>query len=278
MRIHPADPGLYLVELSDLRTSPLPPQVQENLEPIQTIVDWATDYLCRPHPELGRTGAVCPFTQPSLRRNLFFLTVMRGADLQLEDVEEVVRAYRDWFLEMPPSDPRTAQYKTVNIIFPDLPQAAWKTLIEEAQDRLKGEYVPHGIMIGEFHPGPPEKAALWNPDFRPLRCPLPMLVIRHMVPTDFVFLKDRQDFMSAYLRLQGDRIPPKIAGDVRAVAASYGLALPGEVVVPPAEAVIPTECPAHAHAAAAVESVCPAHAVIETALPSSEPALTSSGA
>lgn len=267
MRIHPADPRLYLVELSDFREDPPPAQVQENLEPLRTIVDWATDYLCRPHPQLGRTGAVCPFTQPSLRRNVFFLTVVRGADLRLGDVEELVRAYRDWFIDMPPTDPRQAQYKTVNIIFPDLPPEAWKTLIEATQERLKSEYVPRGIMIGEFHPGPPDKAALWNPDFRPLRCPLPMLVIRHMVPTDFVFLRDRQDFMSAYLRLQGGRIPPVMAGEVRGVAAGFGLTMTGDAAAadpgPAAAAVAVQEPPAGPR--------CPFHA-------SPEPALTPTGA
>jgi hypothetical protein len=271
MRIHPADPRLYLVELTDLRAEPPPERVQEDLDPLTTIVRWATEYLSRPHAELGRTGPVCPFTPPALRRNLFFLTVMRGAELRLDDVEEVVRLYRDWFLELPPTDPRQAQYKTINIIFPDLPQTAWKTLIEATQERLKAEYVPLGIMIGEFHPGPPDKAALWNPDFRPLRCPLPMLVIRHMVPTDFVFLRDRPDFMSAYLRLQGGRVPPVIAAEVREAAALHGLALDGEPLAPPAE------CP---HAAA--QSRAAAQAAVATAgrsvHASSEAALTPSGA
>jgi hypothetical protein len=270
MRIHPADPRLYLVEPTDLTADPPPARIQGDLEPLRTIVSWATDYLSRPHPELGRTGAVCPFTPPALRRNLFFLTVLRGAGLELDDVEEVVRLYRDWFLELAPTDPRQGQYKTINMIFPDLPSSAWKSLIEATQDRLKAEYVPLGIMIGEFHPGPPEKAALWNPDFRPLRCPLPMLVIRHMVPTDFVFLRDRPDFMSAYLRLQGARVPPVIAAEVRAAAEGFGLSLSGE----PLE---PAGCPhATVHAGAAVvgvsslESLCPAA--------SSEAALTPSGA
>lgn len=230
MRIHPTDPRLYLVELADFRTEPLPARVQEHLEPLRAIVHWAMDYLCNPHPELGRRGAVCPFTSPSIRRNLFYLTVMPGADLRRDDVEEVVRAYREWFLEMEPHDPRLAQYKSINILFPDIPQEAWSTLIEATQEQLKAEYVPHGIMIGEFHPGPPDKAALRNPDFRPLRSPLPLLSIRHMVPTDFAFLRGREDFMTAFLARHGDKIdtlPGTMPAEVRTVAAAFGLAIPG---------------------------------------------------
>lgn len=235
MRTHPTDPRLYLVELADFRTVPLAPVIQENMEPLRAIVHWATDYLCSPHPDLGRRGAVCPFTNPSMKRNLFFLTVMRGADLRADDVEQVVRSYRDWFLEMEPHDPRQAQYKSINILFPDIPEDAWTTLIEATQDRLKGEYVPHGIMIGEFHPGPPDKAALRNPDFRPLRSPVPLLSIRHMVPTDFAFLRDRPDFMAAFVQRHGDKIdslPGTMPAEVREVAAAFGLALPGTVSTP----------------------------------------------
>ncbi|HST63098.1 MAG TPA: hypothetical protein VLK84_30595 [Longimicrobium sp.] len=230
MRTHPTDPRLYLVELTDFRADPLPPQVVEHLEPLRAIVHWAMDYLCNPHPELGRRGAVCPFTTPSIRRNLFYLTVMPGADLRQQDVVEMVRTYRDWFLEMEPHDQRSAQYKTITILFPDIPEEAWSSLIEATHEELKAEYVPHGIMLGEFHPGPPDKAALRNPDFRPLKSPVPLLGIRHMVPTDFAFLRDRRDFMAAYLARHGDKIdalPGTMSAEVRQVAADFGLELPG---------------------------------------------------
>jgi hypothetical protein len=229
MRTHPTDPRLFLVELSDFRAEPLPAQVQENLEPLRAIVHWAMDYLCQPHPELGRRGAVCPFTTPSIRRNLFFLTVIPGADLRREDVVEVVRKYRDWFLEMEPHDPRSAQFKTINILFPDIPEEAWSSLIEATQGELKADYVSHGIMLGEFHPGPPEKAALRNPAFRPLKSPLPLLGIRNMVPTDFAFLRDQREFMTAYLARHGDKVdslPGTMPAEVRQVAAAFGLELP----------------------------------------------------
>ncbi len=230
MRIHPTDPRMFLVELSDFRAEPLPAQVQEHLEPLRAIVHWAMDYLCQPHPELGRRGAVCPFTTPSIRRNLFYLTVMPGADLRREDVVEAVRKYRDWFLEMEPHEPRAAQFKTINILFPDIPEEAWSSVIEATQGELKADYVSHGIMLGEFHPGPPEKAALRNPDFRPLKSPLPLLGIRNMVPTDFAFLRDEREFMAAYLARHGDKIdslPGTMPAEVRQVAAEFGLELPG---------------------------------------------------
>ena len=244
MRTHEQDARCWLAELSDFRQQPLPGPVAANLDALAVTLAWAKDYLCNPHEGIGRRGPVCPFTVPSLRRELFFLTVCPGADLAQDEVVDLVRAYRDWFLEMEPREAKQAQYKSINIVFPDLPERAWTELIEATQERLKPEYVPHGIMIGEFHPGPPDKEALWNPDFRPLRSPLPLLSIRHMVPTDFAFLRGRRDFMESYLRIHGRNLPVQMADDVHRVAAAFGLRVPGQdepVVVPAAPPAAPAE-------------------------------------
>jgi hypothetical protein len=237
MRTHPTDPRLYLVGPADLIQEPLPEVVRADLELLKATMAWAVSYLTNPHPELGRSGPVCPFTRPALRKDTFFLTVYHGSDLRREDVVEVVRAYRDWFLEMEPREGRDAPYKTINIIFPDISTEDAIELIEDTQTSLKPEWVPHGVMIGEFHPGPPRKAGLWNPDFRPLKSPVPLMSIRFMVPTDFAFLRDTPELMTAYLERFADRIPAPMRADVEATARRFGLehllpapAAPGLVV------------------------------------------------
>lgn len=243
MRIHPTDPRLYLVEPADLTLDPLPEVVRADLELLSRTMGWAVSYLTHPHPELGRSGPVCPFTRPALRKNTFFLTVYHGSGLRREDVVEVVRAYRDWFLELEPREGKDVQYKTINIIFPDISTEDAIELIEDTQTLLKPEYVPHSIMIGEFHPGPPRKAGLWNPDFRPLKCPVPLMSIRYMVPTDFAFLRDTPELMTAYLARFADRIPAPMRADVEAVARDFGLEhllLPPDAPQPAVE-VLPVE-------------------------------------
>jgi hypothetical protein len=222
MLAHPTDPHLFLVEVDDLRQDPLPEPLRAHEAPLRQIMEWAQEYLCRPHPELGRSGPVCPFTRPSLRKGLFYMAVYRGAVLDQRRVADVVRTYRDWFLEMEPRTGIEAAYKTVGIIFPDLPDADYEGLIEDTQEALKSDYVSEGLMIGEFHPGPPSKGGLRNPDFRPLRSPLPLLSIRHMVPTDFVFLQSRKDWMESYLRRFTGQVPTALEGEVRRAAAAYG--------------------------------------------------------
>ncbi|MBW3569782.1 MAG: hypothetical protein KY467_01635 [Gemmatimonadetes bacterium] len=226
MRIYEKDPRCWLAELSDLEREPMPERVRENLGTLRAIVEWAKGYLAQPHPELGRSGPVCPFVRPAMARGTIFFAVWPGARLDADEVESVVRSYRDWFLELEPAQGREAQYKSINILFPDIPTSEVGRLIDGTQERLKPVYVRDGIMIGEFHPGPPKKAGLWNEDFRPLKSPIPLLSIRHMVATDFAFLRDRREFMEAYLSAFAERVPSALSEHVHDTAFRFGL-LPG---------------------------------------------------
>lgn len=225
MRTHPDHPDHFLIELSDLE-APLTGDVAHCDEPVRTIVRWAEDYLCQPHPELGRSGPVCPYVQAAMKKGHFYLTVVPGSEIEQSRIEETTMVYRDWFQELEPTTGQDAGLKTILLIFPDLSQEQVPELIDATQDRLKREYVKVGLMIGEFHAGPPAKAGLWNLDFRPLRSPLPMLVIRCMVPTDFAFLKDDADYVAAYLDSYADRIPAHLRDEVRAAAERFDLFLP----------------------------------------------------
>jgi hypothetical protein len=223
MLILPQDPSCFLVELSDLEAEPPAAPIAGTIEPLRRIAGWARSYLCQPHAELGRAGPVCPYTPSSLQSGLFFLTFRRGRDLRAEDVVASLRTYRDWFLDLAPRDGSQALLKTILMLFPDLAAEDLPGLIEGTQSVLRPDYVARGLMIGEFHPGPPQKAGLWNPNFRPLYSPVPMLVIRHMVPTDFVFLREDPALVRSYLERYGREVPPRLAVQVRATARQYGL-------------------------------------------------------
>lgn len=54
---------------------------------------------------------------------------------------------------------------------------------------MKPSFVEAGMMLGEFY-SENESPGLYNPDFRPLRSPIPLFVYRRLVPNDLVFLKN----------------------------------------------------------------------------------------
>jgi hypothetical protein len=218
-----ADPNYALIEIADFNRDPLPDLVRDNLQPLQQIVAWAREYLCNPHEQLGRKGHICPFVQMSMEKALFFLAVFRGEQIDEQHVHDVVLTYRDWFLALEPRSGGDAQYKTILILFPDVSVEDAPKIIDVMQASLKLEFVPHGIMVGQFHPGPPQNPGLWNPDFRPLFSPIPLLVIRNMVPTDFPFLKANKQFMTAYLKVAGRQVPRYLKQSVKETALQFGL-------------------------------------------------------
>jgi hypothetical protein len=161
---------------------------------------------------LGREGPVCPFTQPSLNKHLFWLSIMRGTDIDGEAATKAVLEYKDWFFELEPESGSENILKTVLILFPDLSHEKAKDQLETLQRSLKPDFVRKAIMVGQFYEGCPE-SGLWNEHFHPLQSPIPLLAIRNMVPSDFPFLHGKRgnsDMLIAYLNRFGTNIPPEV--------------------------------------------------------------------
>lgn len=153
------------------------------------------------------------------------MTAYRGACPSLEEMSAVVSLYREWFLALEPQAGTDAQYKALSILFPDVPEGDAPALIDQAQLLLKPAFVQQGLMIGQFH-AISNEPGVQNPAFRPLRSPIPLLVMRPMVPHDILFLDMEEGFMRAYLKRFGHRVPRRLQSTVQAAADKYGLAYP----------------------------------------------------
>jgi len=143
----------------------------------------------------------------------------------MDEVREAVMAYREWFLELAPITGRDARYKAILILFPDLAADVAPGIIDTIQATLKSEFIPKGLMIGQFHMVSDEPG-LRNPNFRPLRTSVPLLAIRHMVPSDFPFLKKKPEWVSSYIQQFGLDLPRRIRAEVEGTARAYDLPLP----------------------------------------------------
>jgi hypothetical protein len=205
MLTDPDAPGLFLLEPADAQAPDdpegWPAEARAALPAARRIFEWARGYLSRPHPDLGRPGPVCPYTTQSLRSSRFWVTAHRGARPAPAELVRTVLRYRDWFVRLEPSHGHRAQLKTILVLFPNIATADAPLLVDRTQELLKTEFVRAGLMVGEFHPGPPPAPGLWNKDFRPLRSPVPLLAIRHMVPSDRPFLTGNADHLAAYLAI-----------------------------------------------------------------------------
>lgn len=177
------------------------------------IAKWTREFLARPHPQLGRKGAVCPFVPLSLVMDSIWLAEVAEPAATFESISEIITEYRDLFLKTEPTTGSDSLQKAFMIVFPTLgPDGA--ALVDKVQYALKKYFVDMGLMLGEFHAAN-EGEGLRNPDFRPLRSPVPMLAIRHMVESDLPFMtresyppRERASFMRSYLSRVGGSLPP----------------------------------------------------------------------
>lgn len=188
--------------LTRAATEMLPGFDERENELLSETTVWAHNYLTNPHPALGRSGHVCPWVDASMRRSYFFLTLVRCSPEDLSPVENSFHALRERFLSMQPSSGRDAQLKTIVVVIDGLTSMNAGDTINRLHERLKPAFVDAGLMLGEFFPAC-EKPGLHNASFRPLRSPIPLIVIRCMVSNDISFLAESAMFMRAFIRKFG---------------------------------------------------------------------------
>lgn len=185
-----------------------PDQIDElafNADVLKQTLDWVREYLGKGHPQLGRSGPVCPFTGEAVTRQALKIRLVRMEKDKRDRVEAVLLENKITFTHLAQNS-SNKMLTAIMMVFPDVALEEAPDIIDQVQKKYKPAFVAEGLMLGEFHLLN-EAHGLHNSEFRPLRSPFPMLVIRHMVPSDIVFLNRSTDsaevrihFLEAYLR------------------------------------------------------------------------------
>ncbi|WP_234317116.1 DUF6875 domain-containing protein [Streptomyces sp. NRRL WC-3744] len=147
--------------------------------------DWVSGYTPRPHPDLGRSGVVCPYMVKALRRDYVHMVEF---DATIGD-EALMALARELLARMRrrADELGSDRIYLVNMVVPyGLPDDELKAMVERVHTALKPEWVEAGFMVGDFWPDH-ETIGLHNDDFRPFTSPLPLLGMRHIVPADLAF-------------------------------------------------------------------------------------------
>ncbi len=164
---------------------------------LATLHQWLDTYPMNPHPDLGRTGAVCPFTRMARRIDAMRVAICRAMPHE-EDAAAAMIA-RGWgALKAIPVEPSAEQFRAVVIGFPNCDSDAGVEMLRRAQRRFKYYAVFNFRMMGFLHPRS-EAGGLWNPDFRPLRAPMPTIALRCMVEQDAPFIATHRLQWAPYL-------------------------------------------------------------------------------
>ncbi|MBU3066397.1 hypothetical protein KO481_33360 [Nocardia sp. NEAU-G5] len=164
---------------------------------------WTVEYLCQPHPDLGRPGPVCPYTGRAVAGRYLWAAFIDGDEIDRTFITAVVDDMNDLFPQLPPEHQPESGLKAVLSVFPDLTRY---DDLEAVQHSQKTKFVRQGLMLGQFYPGC-TVAGLHNPHFPALDSPLPLLAVRHMAPTDFAFLETRPEWVEPYLEIFAPDIP-----------------------------------------------------------------------
>ncbi|MET9486476.1 DUF6875 domain-containing protein [Nocardia sp. NPDC006630] len=172
-----------------------------------TLVRWVSDHLLNPHAGLGRPGPVCPFMRHTTTRQLLWAGAATGTDLSPEGMGEVMDDAFAVYARLRQENPVDSRGLALVTLFPELTRYE---LIDAVHRARKTQAVSAGLMLGQFYPGC-TVPGLWNSDFHPLEAPVPMLVLRPMMSTDFPFLVARTEWLYAYFT----RFAPDLPGKLR---------------------------------------------------------------
>lgn len=166
-------------------------------EALAVLSDWLSDYAMSDHVELGRTGTVCPFVKQASKLDTLRLGIsLAGPKDEASVFTDIRSSFED--LKLIPAPRGKTQLRTIAIGFPDCASDDGVAMLERVYKRHKYYTLFRSRMIAFFHAGA-ETHGLWNPEFRPMRAPMPVIGIRYMIEQDAVFASKHKLLTAPYL-------------------------------------------------------------------------------
>jgi hypothetical protein len=188
---------------------------KSDLAALRTVADWIRNFVVRPHKDLGRDGPVCPFVPEALERKTLWLAPEHIADRSVADVVRLINGYKTQFLRTQPISGEGVDYKTIVVVFSDLSADRAKGLFDDVLKQLAvRSYVDDGVVFGAFYESN-EATAIYNRGFRPFTPPVPFLLMRHAVLSDWKFFLDDDDWLDRWAHRYGESAVRALAEELR---------------------------------------------------------------
>jgi len=170
---------------------------------LRAVADWIKTFVAKPHRDLGRVGPVCPFVPVAWEHNTLWLAAERSAGRNAPDVIKLIDSYKRLLLAAQPVDGDDANNKSIVVVFTDLPAAKAKDFFNGVLQQIAVPfYADDGLVMGPFYEGN-DGTALYNPNFRPFRSPVPLLLMRRAVISDWKFFLDNKEWLPLWARRYG---------------------------------------------------------------------------
>ena len=203
--------NLYLEDLDDAsKTRQLP---NSDLAALRTVADWIKSFVTKPHKDLGRDGPVCPFVPEAMQRKTLWLASEHIAGRSVADVVQLVNGYKTQLLQQP-FHGEGVNYNSIVVVFTDLSADRTKGLFDDVLKQLAvPSYVEDGVMGGFYESN--EATAIYNRSFRPFTPPVPFLLMRHAVISDWKFFLDNDDWLNRWAHRYGESAVQALAEELR---------------------------------------------------------------
>ena len=182
---------------------------------LRAVADWTKTFVAKPHRDLGRAGPVCPFVPVALEHKALWLGAERSAGRSAPDVIQLIEGYKRLLLAAQPLDGENANYKSIVVVFTDLPAAQAKDFFNGVLQQIAvPSYVDDGLVMGPFYEGN-DGTAIYNPNFRPFTSPVPFLLMRRAVISDWKFFLSDEDWLKLWARRYGESAVEALADELR---------------------------------------------------------------
>ena len=186
-----------------------------DLDALRAVANRITSFMARPHKDLGRAGPVCPFVPLSLEHKTLWLAAEHVGGRSVRDVVDLVSGYQELFLSARPTKGDDAIYKAIVVVFTDLSaDRATEFFKNLLQDLAVPSYVDGGFVMGGFYEGN-EGTAIYNSSFRPFTAPVPFLLIRQAVVSDWKFFLDNEAWLKLWVQRYGASGAEALAQELR---------------------------------------------------------------
>jgi hypothetical protein len=186
-----------------------------DLDALRAVADWIETFVTRPHEDLGRAGPVCPFVPVSLERKTLWLVPEKVTDRSVPDVVELISSYQRLFLDTQPTDGDDTTYKSFVVLFTDLSADRAREFFDDVLQQLAvPSYAEDGFVMGGFHEAS-EGTAIYNASFRPFTSPVPFLLVRQAVISDWKFFLDNEDWLKLWAGRYGESGVRALAQELR---------------------------------------------------------------
>lgn len=188
---------------------------QSDLTALRAVADWTKNFVIRPSENLGRPGPVCPFTPVAIEHKALWLAPERSDGRSKLEVTELIKGYQRLLLSNPPAEGDGAKNKSIVIVFTDLAATRAKDFIGGALEPIAiSSYVDKGLVMGPFFEGN-DGTAIYNPNFRPFQSPVPLLLMRRAVISDWKFFLNNKDWLRLWGRRYGEAAVEALADELR---------------------------------------------------------------